>query len=779
MRKTRPTTFFRPIFTSLSLAGMLLLLAGCKDQKQAGAGSGNNASDTNNAVEALSSSGENKLAESTNPFLKRHSTDLIRWRPWGKEAFEEAAKRNKPVLVVLAYSSCPWTAKMQAEVYNDPAAAEVANASTVPVFVDREEQPDVNTALQKHAFITSRRTGWPLHVWLTPEGKPVHASVYMPRVSVGDTPAAITTLRHVESNWDMDPDYVRKEASNQAENFLTLLEKADKGDKQSKLDTNNMDVAYEKMRSQFDPQNGGFSPAPRFPMLGRLEYLLTYAQLCKHRKQSRRQEALQMAEKTMEVMIDRGLRDHLGGGFFRYTLDRGWCVPQHEKMLYDQGLTGLMLADMYSITKNPKFAECLRDLLKYVDTDLGHPSGAFYSGEQGSSPTEIGGKELVEGAYYIWSHNDAKQVCPKDSWPVIEAYYGLTPNGNLPLQVTPISLERYPQMCILFEALPLSEVATRLKLPIEQARKLLEEGKTAMLNSRRLRPRPPRDEKTLPSWNAVAASAFVKAGCLLAEPNWIDRGAKALELTLSKFLASNYARPPYLEDFTLCIQACLDFYEATGQDKWLEKAISLQAKQDEILWDSRPREGGYWDGPERPGLFFRTKSVDETTEFAPNALAVGNLTRLWRLTGDDAYSQRATSVLEEFAGLASATVEQLPAGSLRGVNLPPPVTPPGPSMHTRLLTAYQRYVDPSVTFFVHGPVDSPLANKLRASYRPGSNIFYINDTSKKNPLIGKVKGLEQEIPADATPTILLSSDFKVIRKLTGQDELEALLKELY
>jgi uncharacterized protein YyaL (SSP411 family) len=259
----------------------------------------------------------------------------------------------------------------------------------------------------------------------------------------------------------------------------------------------------------------------------------------------------------------------------------------------------------------------------------------------------------------------------------------------------------------------------------------------------------------------------------------LERALQAMKFTHGQFISEQYSRPRFLEDYALLIQASLDLYEATADAKHLQVAEELQKKQDETLWDAV--NSGYWDGPPRDGLCYRTKSVDESHEFAPNAVACLNLTRLWRSTGNKIYEQKALGVLQAFAGAAAATSEQLPAETLKRMGNTAPMlrTPEGPSLHARLLTAYQRFVDPTMTFLVTGPADGELARLLRRTYRPGSNIVFIDSPADKAAWKERVVDLQNNLSDTEPPAVLFCQDFKFKQKITDSTTLSNLLKELY
>ena len=710
----------------------------------------------------------NHLATVTSPFLKRHESDPVDWYPWGEEAFKKAVAENKPVMVCIGYSSCPWTQKMQQESYRDEKVATYLNKHFVSILVDREDRPDLNNSYMRYTFLRTKKSGWPLHIWLTPKGLPIFNAVYLPPVGMDNLPSLTATLDHVSRIWNDDPPYVEREAALRMKEYDTQLRTLRVGDGRSLLDRPMLDLAYDKLTATYDPIHGGFGSSPKFHQAPTLQFLLEYASLKKAESFGRTERARSMVETSLLNIGTSALQDQIGGGFHRYCHDPAWTIPQFEKMLFDQGTMATTYLLAYQVSGNAAFADVARRTFNYVESELNHPEGGFYCAENSFSPSKVGDGLEKEGGYYVWKWADAKATAGDESFPVLVETFGLTETGNLPLEFLNIQRTRFPNENILRRVKPLEDVAKSLKLPLEKVTQLYAQGCEKLLASRKLRPRPLRDEKVLPAWNASMIAALIKGAAVLNEPAWLKRAEKATNLTLTKFLAEEYPRPKFAEDYATMIQTLLDFYETTGEAKWLTSATDLQARMDRELWDLT--DGGYWDGPADPNLFVRSKSCDESAEFAPNATSASNLVRLGRITGDETYIKRAAGVFRAFAGESSA-------------NPYTAITPSGPATHIRVLSAYDQFSRPGWQFVFTGPASDPLLQELRQTllqhYRPNSHILYLDGAASEAALTKSKSDIIDLKPAGGKPGLVIAKNFRAEKTITSAKELKAFLDEQY
>lgn len=609
-----------------------------------------------------------RLEREQSVFLRRHAQDPVDWLPWGSEAFARAKAENKLMLVSIGYSSCPWSQKMQDETFTDPAVARFMNAHYINVLVDREERPDVNNVYLNFLFWKNKQSGWPLHMWITPDGLPVFSGVYFPAKPDGDQPSWTQTVEHVANSWTDDPEYVHQQAVEVMKGYLREYRRLWKNQEGTTLTPEAQASCFEKLRAVFDPVNGGFTPAPKFAQPHALEFLLNYSARLGDDRVGRRKDAVNILTVTIDNLIRGGIFDQLGGGFHRYSTDIYWAMPQFEKMLYDQGFMASALTEAGVALNRPDYLEAVRQTLRYADQELSHPDGGFFSAESSSSPVAGGGTGLTEGEYYLWQYDEIVKVAGTAAMPLLRAVYDVDDQGNIPIDSPTRS--RFPKANSLRVVKSLEEAAQSLKLDPAAAARTLAAAKSALLAARKERPHPLLDSKVIASWNGTILSGFARAGWALNDAALLARAEKAGDFILSRlrrddgtlihsFLDTASTAPGYSEDYALVIRGLLDLYEATGSAKWLKAAVGLQDKQNELLWDQS--EGGFYDGPQQPLVFNRMKSVDESTEFAPCAVSASNLARLGNLLNRPDDLKKGQDLLKTFGGLA----QRAPAGFLR------------------------------------------------------------------------------------------------------------------
>ena len=726
---------------------------------------------------------ENFLSAETSPFLKRFANDPVAWHPWGEEAFQRAREQGKLILLCIGYTSCPWTLKMQLETYRDPAIAAYLNEHFICVLVDREERPDLNGSFMRYALVMNRRTGWPLHCWLTPSGLPVRSAIYIPAVRQEGGPSFQVTVENIQNLWKDDYVYIESEAANQSTLLMKAIEIFHQGDGKSKLDRSMVDVAFEKMGANFDPQYGGFSMTPKFPAAPMLEFLLDYASLQRDGTFGRSERALAMVSKTLHAIADGAIMDQLGGGFHRYCLDRAWTVPQFEKMLFDQGQLANVYLRAFQATGEPRFADIARQTLHYVETELGSANGGFYCAENPFGDDPQKGGDLVDASYYVWKKSEIEALVGPEISPVLGKVFGLTEQGNLPAETMQLQQSRFPQMNILRRTQSLADAAAALQLPEAEVAEKFQEGCRKLFDARQQRPHPQRDEKILPSWNALMISAFLRAGDVLDDNALQQRAVSAADFTYRRFLRDSYLRPRFAEDYATMIDAMLNLYESTAQSKWLHQAILLQDRMDQELWDDS--KGGYWDGPMQANLFLRLKSSDEGSEICQNATAASNLVRLARSLNDKAYYDRAARIFQYFGGECSASLnENVPVSrSVAPGKKAPPEIPPAPVNHVRMIHAYEHFSRSGWQFVFVGPLsDGPVQQMQRVLMhhsRPNSHILYLDAGPGEAILTRFNRSLAELKPGGGPAKLLICRDFKLVKSCPTAQELQAFLDAEY
>ncbi len=585
----------------------------------------------------------NRLILETSPYLLQHAHNPMNWYPWGDEAFEAARMLRRPVLLSVGYSTCHWCHVMEEESFEDVEIARFINENYIPIKVDREERPDVDSIYMTAVHALTGRGGWPMTVWLTRERKPFFGGTYFPARDGdrGTRKGFLTLLRDLKARHETDPDGIASAAEQTTRDIARQLAP----DAPSGLPTSAvLDNAVRFYSSRFDATYGGLNRAPKFPSSLPIRFLLRV-----HRRTGD-ENVVRMASVTLERMAAGGMYDQIGGGFHRYSTDRQWLVPHFEKMLYDNALLVVAYLDGYQVTGREDFADVAGEILEWVATDMTSPDGAFYSAVDADRVDPAGRRE--EGRFFTWTPEEIDAALPEASAALVNAYYGVSPTGN------------FEGRGILHVTTRLDEVAAGLGLSPDRSRVVLAEAREALLTVRRTRPAPLRDDKIIAGWNGLMISALARAALVLADTRYADRAVRAAEFLLGRMrrggrLVHTYkdgraSADGYLDDLAFVIAGLLDLFEATGETRWLREAIALDAELREHFEDE---DGGgfFFTGNDDEHLLAREKPGYDGAEPSGNSVHVLNLLRLHLLTDRDEYRARAEHALKAFGAQLSGS----------------------------------------------------------------------------------------------------------------------------
>jgi uncharacterized protein YyaL (SSP411 family) len=579
----------------------------------------------------------NRLILESSPYLNQHAHNPVNWYPWGDEAFETARRLGRPVLLSVGYSTCHWCHVMERESFEDLEIARYINENYIAIKVDREERPDVDSIYMSAVQAMTRRGGWPMTVWLTPEAKPFYGGTYFPPRDGdrGQRVGFLTLLTRLKTAYDTDADKVRTVSDDLSTALQRSLAPLPAGEIPGAEVLANAANLY---RRQFDEVEGGLKRAPKFPSSLPIRFLLRYD------RRSDDGTFLDMATLTLRKMAAGGMYDHVGGGFHRYSVDDKWLVPHFEKMLYDNAQLVVVYLEGYQATGRPEFADVAREILEYVSKEMTSPEGAFYSATDADSPTPEGHDE--EGWFFTWSLEEVRAILDADQARLVERYYGMTESGN------------FEGRNILNVTSPLAEVAAELELEPDKAPGMLDDARRRMHEVRLGRPAPLRDDKVLTSWNGLMISAFAVGGAVLNEKSFTDRAGRAADFLLTRMRVDGRLRRTYkdgearlnayLDDYAFLIAGLLDLYETTWNPRWLREAIALQDVLDEHYGDGE--NGGYFmTSDDHETLLAREKPSNDGAEPSGNSVALMNLLRLHELTIDDRYRAAADRLLASFS----------------------------------------------------------------------------------------------------------------------------------
>ena len=568
----------------------------------------------------------NRLIRESSPYLLQHANNPVSWYAWGDEPFERARRERKPVLLSIGYSTCHWCHVMERESFEDLEIARYLNEHFVAIKVDREERPDLDAVYMTAVQLLTGDGGWPMTLALTPDRQPFFGGTYFPARD-GDRGARIgffSLLRKVRGAYDEQPDAVLAAAGQLSR---AVRDEAQPAPGSRLPGPEAIRAAVERLAGSFDPVNGGFGGAPRFPSAAELALLARY-----HRRTGDAQ-ALRMVVRTLEAMARGGIHDQLGGGFHRYATDARWLKPHFEKMLYDQAQLARAYLDGFQLTGREDFAAVVRDTLDFVAREMTDSRGAFFSASDADSPAP--GGEEVEGYFFTWTPAEVEKALGRSDAKLFDAAYGVTRAGDL-------------------EGRSILRVAHPVRDGRDRAR--LAHAREKLLAARGHRPPPAIDRKVLTSWNGLMIAAFARASFVLREPRYAAVAARAAEALLASARRGGEIRhtgtsdESFLDDAAALAEGLIALYESTGDARWLMEALALQRTLDTRFRDAGA--GGYFLTPEgaKPSLA-REKPGDDGAVPSGNSIAAMNLLRLGALTGDDALRKRALEVLSAFASV--------------------------------------------------------------------------------------------------------------------------------
>jgi uncharacterized protein YyaL (SSP411 family) len=606
----------------------------------------------------------NRLAHEKSPYLLQHAHNPVDWYPWGEDAFAKARRENKPIFLSVGYSTCHWCHVMAHESFENEEVAAIMNREFVNIKVDREERPDVDRVYMTFVQATTGSGGWPMSVWLTPDLKPFVGGTYFPPEEKYGQPAFKKVLERIATAWNEDHDKIVEQGSKIVE---ALRESQSAAPVEGKIDGSVPDAAYRQIDRSYDPKEGGFGTAPKFPRPVTLNFLTRF--YARDSKSDAGKHALDMALFTLRKMAAGGMHDHIGGGFHRYSVDRYWHVPHFEKMLYDQAQLAVAYLDAFQITKDKQYESVARDILDYVARDMTSKEGGFFSAEDADSPVvgiDAPSHKTAEGAFYIWTEKEIDDALG-DSAEVFDFHYGVQANGNAPEGSDPH--DEFRGKNILIERHTIAETAGHFKKSEAEIEKMLTRSREKLFGIRAQRPRPHLDDKIISAWNGLMISAYARAAQVIDEPRYLEIATRSANFVRTKLydpsrkiLYRSYREgrsniEGFADDYAMVIQGLLDLYEASFDVECLKFAIQLQEIQDRLFFDEK--NGGYFSNSGRDeSVFVRMKDDNDGAEPAASSIATLNLLRLSQIYDDPKIAERAKKTIDAFATI----LLQFPSG---------------------------------------------------------------------------------------------------------------------
>ncbi|UII24632.1 thioredoxin domain-containing protein [Fulvivirga maritima] len=582
--------------------------------------------------------GANHLIHSTSPYLLQHAYNPVEWYPWGEEALEKAKKEDKPILVSIGYSACHWCHVMEKESFENDSIADLMNKHFVCIKVDREERPDIDQIYMDALQAMGQNGGWPLNVFLTADQKPFYGGTYFPPQGWAQALTQIAKVYETKRNEVEASADELTEAIATSETIKYQL-KPDNSD----ITVESLDSMFRKLASRFDREKGGFNQPPKFPMPSNWLFLLRYYHLTNDRF------ALAQVELTLDEIAKGGIYDQVGGGFSRYSVDVNWLVPHFEKMLYDNGQLLSLYSEAYSITQKPLYKNVVYQTIKWLEREMMHEAGGFYSALDADSEGE-------EGKFYVWQDDELEKLFNGKA-SLIKSYYNATEKGNWEEGKN-----------ILHKKLNDSTFAQNHEITVEELQNIVSEANELLLKERENRERPGLDDKILSGWNAITTKGLIDAYNTFGEKHFLDLAIKNANFLTNKMmdgnkLYRNYKNGKasidgYLEDYAFVIDAFMALYQATFDESWLKKAKELTDYTLEHFFDKEENLFFYTDNSSQK-LIARKKEIFDNVIPSSNSQMAINLYMLGVLYDDNDYKGTSMAMLSKVKSLLSTEIGYL------------------------------------------------------------------------------------------------------------------------
>jgi uncharacterized protein YyaL (SSP411 family) len=577
----------------------------------------------------------NRLIHETSPYLLQHSHNPVDWYPWGEEAFQKARAENKPILLSIGYSACHWCHVMERESFENPEIAALMNELFVNIKVDREERPDLDEIYMNAVQMMTGRGGWPMTMFLTPEGKPFYGGTYFPpedRYNVTGFPKILKGVANAYHTQAQDVE-------NSVNQILSRLDSMSRSTQSAEpFEPDSIIRGAEQLVQAHDSQHGGFGQAPKFPNAGVYElFLRAY-------ERSKNQRFLDVITFTLTKMAEGGIYDHLGGGFHRYSVDERWLVPHFEKMLYDNAQLVRVYAQVYQITGAPQFKRVVEETVDYILREMLQPAGGFYSTQDADS-------EGVEGKFFVWSLQEITNILGAESAEIFVRIYDVSEAGN------------FEHGNILHPILTPEQASKYFKRSVEEILGLITDAKKKLFVQREKRIKPFRDEKLITAWNGLMLSGLAEAIKITGNAEYRDAAMRTVEFIFSRMFRDGRLLHTYkdgvakvlgyLDDYAFLGVGLLDLFEATFERSLLTRARELLDIMLAEFWDERDA-AFFYTGKSHEQLISRTKPVFDASIPSGNSMAAQLLLRLYHYLNHDDYLNKAEAILRSYRDAMAA-----------------------------------------------------------------------------------------------------------------------------
>jgi uncharacterized protein YyaL (SSP411 family) len=677
----------------------------------------------------------NHLINETSPYLLQHAHNPVDWYPWSDEAFQKAKSENRPILLSIGYSACHWCHVMERESFEDEKIAALMNDLFVNIKVDREERPDLDEIYMNAVQMLTGRGGWPMTVFVTPEGKPFYGGTYFPPEDRYGVPGFPKILQGVANAYREKPQDVERSV----EQILAALQRMSLStESQQPFSSDIIGQSAEQLAQAYDTDHGGLGKAPKFPNVGVYELFL------RHYHHSKGSRFLEMVTHTLTKMAQGGIYDHLGGGFHRYSVDEKWLVPHFEKMLYDNAQLVRIYAQVYCVTGEPLFKQVVDETMNYLMREVLHTEGGFYSTQDADSEGE-------EGKFFVWTEAEISQILGEESSEIFCRIYDVSEEGN------------FEEKNILHPILTLEQASKFFRRDLKEIESLVSDAKRKLFQEREKRPKPFRDEKILTSWNGLMLSGLAEAIKISPHPSYLEAADRTVDFIFTKMFREGHLLHTYksgtgkilgyLDDYAFLAAGLLDLFEATVNRVHLDRALELAEIMLHEFWDDAGG-GFFYTGRSHERLIAQSKPIFDGSIPSGNAVATQVLLRLYHYRGKEDYLKRAERILRAYYN----AMENQPFG------------------FAHMLAALDFYLQKPKEVVLVGdkkdPETAELLTKIHSLYLPNMTLQLANPDDSLEQVSSLLAGKKQFA---GKPTVYVCHNFTCSRPVVEWDELKPLL----
>jgi len=677
----------------------------------------------------------NHLIHETSPYLLQHAHNPVDWYSWGDDAFQKAKSQDRPILLSIGYSACHWCHVMERESFEDEKIAALMNDLFVNIKVDREERPDLDEIYMNAVQMLTGRGGWPMTVFLTPEGKPFYGGTYFPPEDRYGVPGFPKILQGVANAYREKPEDVERSV----EQILAALQRMSLStESQQPFSSDIIGQSAEQLAQAYDTDHGGLGKAPKFPNVGVYELFL------RHYHHSKGSRFLEMVTHTLTKMAQGGIYDHLGGGFHRYSVDAKWLVPHFEKMLYDNAQLVRVYAQVYCVTGEPLFKQVVDETMNYLMREMLHTEGGFYSTQDADSEGE-------EGRFFVWTEAEITRILGEEASEIFCRIYDVSEEGN------------FEEKNILHPILTLEQASKFFRRDLKEIASLVSDAKGKLFQEREKRLKPFRDEKILTSWNGLMLSGLAEAIKISPHPSYLEAANRTVNFIFTKMFRDGHLLHTYksgtakilgyLDDYAFLAAGLLDLLQATVNRAHLDRASELAEIMLHEFWDEAGG-GFFYTGRSHERLIAQSKPIFDGSIPSGNAVATQVLLRLYHYTGKEDYLKRAERILRAYYN----AMENQPFG------------------FAHMLAALDFYLQKPKEVVLVGHKKDPetveLLTKIHSLYLPNMTLQVASPDDSLEKVSSLLAGKKQ---FEGKPTVYVCHNFTCSRPVVEWDELKPLL----